>query len=365
MGLKKYKDHWKIDFSVFINGKRKRFRETAHIKSIPDHEVTKKMAEEYLIRKKANISENGIELARMRKSPLYEDFAKRYMEQHSKINKKSWERDETSLKHLIPFFNRYRMDQISTFVISKYKSERIKATNQHGKPVAPATVNRELALLKNMFTKAIDWDVVSKNPASKVKLFKENNGVLRVLSDEEFNRLYNAAAEHLKPILLVAINSGLRRSEILNLRWDEIKDNHLIVRESKNNEIRMVPFNVILTDTFNALRQDKVSDYVFCNSNGEPYKSVKNSFRTALRGSGIANARFHDLRHTFGSGHIMAGTDIVTLKELMGHKSIEMTLRYSHPTPEHKLKAMRNVNIEASSRHLLDTSDTKRNLKVL
>jgi len=63
MGLKKYKDHWKIDFSVFINGKRKRFRETAHIKSIPDHEVTKKMAEEYLIRKKANISENGIELS--------------------------------------------------------------------------------------------------------------------------------------------------------------------------------------------------------------------------------------------------------------------------------------------------------------
>ena len=257
------------------------------------------------------------------------------------------------------------MDQISTFVISKYKSERIKATNQHGKPVARATVNRELALLKNIFTKAIEWDVVSKNPASKVKLFKENNKVLRVLSDEEFNRLYNAAAEHLKPILLVAINSGLRRSEILNLRWDEIKDSHLIVRESKNNEIRMVPFNVILTDTFNTLRQHKVSEYVFCNSIGEPYKSIKTSFRTALMGSGIANARFHDLRHTFGSRHIMAGTPIVTLKELMGHKSIEMTLRYSHPTPEHKLKAMENVNISALGGHLLDTSDIRRKLKVM
>ncbi len=171
---------------------------------------------------------------------------------------------------------------------------------------------------------------------------------------EEFQRLYQVATEHLKPILLTAISTGMRRGEVLNLKWEDIdfKTGVIYIRDSKNYDSRAIPMSERLKESLEDLRKNSGTDYLFPNPDGTPIESVNRSFHTALRKSGIAYCTFHSLRHTFATWAVMAGVDIVTVQELLGHKTIAMTKRYSHPTPNHKKKAIELVSIDTS----LDTS---------
>jgi integrase len=177
---------------------------------------------------------------------------------------------------------------------------------------------------------------------------------LRVLSEQEFQRLFNSATAHLRPILLIAVSTGMRRGEVLNLRWEDIdfKTGVIFVRDSKSYESRAIPMSENLKEALMELRKDSDNEYLFCNLDGTPIESVNRSFHTARKRSGIAYCTFHCLRHTFATRAVMAGVDIVTVQELLGHKTIAMTKRYSHPTPEHKKKAVELVSIDTS----LDTS---------
>ncbi len=208
-----------------------------------------------------------------------------------------------------------------------------------------------------MLGKAVREGLISTNPAKEVKLFPEKPTKLRVVSSDEFLKLYNEASDFFKPILIIAINTGMRRSEILNLTWDDIDlvKSYIYVGDTKNNDYRIIPINQTLLRTFKALKGSNENNYLFANRNGEAVKSVKKAFWGALRRSGIAHCRFHDLRHTFASNLVMAGVDIVTVQELMGHKDISMTRRYSHPTPEHKEQAVEKLNHAAIDTYL-DTS---------
>jgi len=129
----------------------------------------------------------------------------------------------------------------------------------------------------------------------------------------------------------------MRKGEILSLKWSNVdfKTGHILVEETKNGEIRKIPLNNKLTETLKGAKKVSKNDYVF-SENGKPYGDIKTGWWTALKKAGIENFRFHDLRHTFGSRLGMAGVDIRTIQELMGHKDIKMTMRYSHPTTEHK-----------------------------
>ena len=126
-------------------------------------------------------------------------------------------------------------------MIEKYKADRLQC-------VTPATVNRELACLKYMYTKAIEWEYVKTNPAKTVKLLKEPPGRLRYLKPEEVDALLKACADHLRPIVVTALNTGMRKSEILNLKWNELDlgNRKITVANSKNNEKRVIPINETL-----------------------------------------------------------------------------------------------------------------------
>jgi len=121
------------------------------------------------------------------------------------------------------------------------------------------------------------------------------------------------------------------------------------VRDSKNYESRTIPINSTLLKALSDLKKHSESEYVF-----KYRKCVKRAWTNALKKSGIAHCRFHDLRHSFASRLVMAGVDLITVAELMGHKDLTMTKRYSHPTPEHKKHAVESLNFENSS-HKLDT----------
>lgn len=211
---------------------------------------------------------------------------------------------------------------------------------------APATANRHLATLKHMFTKAVEWEMVEEEALKKVrrvKLFPENNRRLRYLSKEDSHALINSCSPHLRPIVITALNTGMRKEEILSLEWErhiDLKHGFILLDVTKNGERREIPINQTLRDTLQGLVRGITSPYVFIDGEGKRFKDVKRSFYSACRRVGIKDFRFHDLRHSFASQLVMAGVDITTIKELLGHKTLTMTLRYAHLAPSHKVKAV-------------------------
>jgi len=210
----------------------------------------------------------------------------------------------------------------------------------------PSTVNRLLATLKHMVNKGTQWEMAGDGALKQVrnvKLLPENNRRLRFLSIQECQRLIECCHKDLKPIVVVALNTGMRRGEIFGLKWEQVDLSHgfILLDVTKNGERREIPINTTLEYLFKEMLQRSIdSKYVFAGKTGKPLTDIKKGFHTALRKAGIHDFRFHDLRHTFASQLVMAGIDITSVKELLGHKSLTMTMRYSHLSPGHKRKAV-------------------------
>ena len=225
--------------------------------------------------------------------------------------------------------------------------------------LSPTSVNREHALLKHMFTKAMNWGLVRENPAKRVKMAREKPRS-RFLTVKEMNRLLEAAdrskALYLKPMLVLALNTAMRKGEILNLRWEDVDFERGVikVKKTKNDQPREVPMHDMLFNTLLDWRQSNPSsDYVFVKRNGQPLKFIEGSFVAALKRAGIRDFRFHDLRHTAASYMHMAGLDILDIKEIGGWKTLKMVARYSHISDEHKRARM--VIFESYIQPLIDT----------
>ncbi len=277
----------------------------------------------------------------------------------------------------------FNLSLVETFQAKK-RVELRPSKKQGGEeraPMAGASVNRLLATLKNMFTKAVEWDLVPEQILKnirRVKLTRETAGRLRFLTGEEGRSLINACGEGIKDIVVFALNTGCRRGEILSLKWENVDLEHGFVHlaVTKNGESRTVPINdelkksliLVIRNRGKARIEDPYeppkngepeetvqeiinrlpSPYVFINvETGTRYQDIKRSFTTACKKAGITEFHFHDLRHTFASHLVMAGVDITTVSRLLGHKSLTMTLRYSHLAPGHLKKAVDCLNFNA------------------
>jgi integrase len=258
---------------------------------------------------------------------LFDGLCDEYL-QFSKAHKTahSYRRDQVSIKNLLESLSGHRVSKISAHEIERYKNARRKK-------VSAATVNRELSCIKHMFNKAVQWNYLPENPLQAVAKFKEPPGRVRYLSEDEIGRLLNCCASSLRPIIVMALNTGMRKGEIMNLLWSDVdlKNRLILVRNSKNNESRHVPINDTLYSELNKLREGYRSDKpVFTWKNGKPIKSIHNAFYRTMERARISNFRFHDLRHTFASYLAMKGVDIRVIQQLLGQKTIAMTMRYSH-----------------------------------
>jgi len=227
-------------------------------------------------------------------------------------------------------------------VIEQWQSMRLEYNK-------PSTVNRLTGCLKHMINKGVDWDMATEESLKlvrKVKPLEENNRRLRFLAIDECQNLIDCCAPHLKPIVTVALHTGMRRGEILGLRWEQVDLEHgfILLEMTKNGERKEIPIDDTLDEVFSQMPRSIESIYVFTDRDGNPYKSIKRSFSTATRKAGITDFRFHDCRHTFASHLVMAGVDLVSVKELLGHKSLRMTLRYAHLAAGHKRKAVNILN---------------------
>lgn len=238
------------------------------------------------------------------------------------------------------------LSNIRYMEVETYRNQLRETRNQHGKILTDASVNRIMSCLRHMFKKAVEWEMIEQSPFDRGKSLqlKENNKRLRYLSEDEIDKLLDVCAPHLKNIVECALNTGMRKGEILSLKWEQVR-NGFIYTMSKNKVLREIPINETLDALFRQIRskQHLRSEFVF-TFQGKRIDDIKGTFNTATRKAGIVNFRFHDLRHTFASQLIMKGGSLKDVQELLGHKTMTMTLRYSHLSAEHKRKAVNLLN---------------------
>jgi integrase len=306
---------WYIDYS--FNGKRVRKR----IGPSREH------AEDFLAEITRKIRKGNTKGLDRQDFLFFEKVCDEYLN-YSKANKakSSYRRDQISISNLLNAFCGKLITDITAYELERYKNKRRDK-------VKPATVNRELACIKHMFTKAFDWELIKENTTKCVKLFKEPPGRIRYLSEEEMKRLLDCCRKYLRPIVVMALNTGMRKSEILALKWSDVDMiNRMIkITNSKNNETRYVPINDTLFATLIKMPNCSTGEMkVFAWDNGKPIKYINNGFYNAMKRANIINFRFHDLRHTFASHLVMKGVDIRIIQQLLGHKTLAMTMRYSH-----------------------------------
>jgi integrase len=202
----------------------------------------------------------------------------------------------------------------------------------------------------------MEWGKVAENPIKKVRLYREDSARTRFLTDDEGANLLACCGPQLKPLVVAAINTGFRASELPSLTRQDIdfRRGVISVRAGyvKNGEARSVPMNDTLTIVLKSAKvNDAKGERDFRNQRGQPYRSYRNAFERAVSQAGIQNFTFHDLRHTFASRLVMAGVDLATVKELMGHKHIAMTLRYAHLSSDHKQAAVKKLDKSPSNFH--------------
>jgi site-specific recombinase XerD len=216
--------------------------------------------------------------------------------------------------------------------------------------VEPATVNRELSFLRRVFSVALANGLVERNPVKAVKFFREPSGRVRFLTDDEEPRLREQLDASQWQIVDLAFNTGLRQSEQFGLRWEHVNLANRVVTipRSKHGGARHVPLNDTATAILRSLPSRFHSRWVFPSRAGKTALNATNFrqrvFNPAVRRARIENFRWHDLRHTFASRLAMKGVDLNSIRELMGHKTLAMTLRYAHLSQSHLHQAVKQLD---------------------
>jgi integrase len=264
--------------------------------------------------------------------------------EHSKAHHRSFstyvENGLTVLEHALG--SGTPLKDVTTANVEQLKLQRLEKDK-----VAKATVDKNVAVAKSFFNWCINQGLTNANPVKKVKLFHEDNERVRFLDPEtEYPKLLVEARQgpwYLEPIIVLDVNTGLRRRNILGLRWNQVDFKRRIIRiESRTKNGR--PHNLPLNDTaFQKLRElhqkTAAYPYVFVHLEGkfegQPITDIKNAFNGAVDRAKIPDFRFHDLRHTFCSWLAISGVPLTAIQKLAGHASIKMTLRYAHLSPRY------------------------------
>ena len=280
-------------------------------------------------------------------------------------SQKSYYIKKIIINQLAEKFGAVDLGEFTTSLVESYLSEGLE------EGLKPATVNRRLACLKHMFRKAYEWSNCSEvklKQIRKVKFFRENNQRVRYLEPEECQALIQVCEKyprlrHLKPIIITAMNTGMRRSEVLALKWEQLDFRSGVINlcDKSSGEVRQIPINDVLAEAFREIVRKFDSPFVFVDSRGKPFKHIREAFASACRRIGLKDFRFQDLRHTFASHLVKAGIEISTVSKLLGHKSMAMALRYSYLAPDHMkaaVNALNGLTRKSASLRLSGSSDT-------
>lgn len=287
---------------------------------------------------------------------------------------------EATIDRLKKQFAEYGDKPLSEFdarLIDKWRAGRVKAGKK------PSTINRDMNALKALFSRAVDWRLIPEHPIKSIKRMEESGAkIVRFLSEDEELRLRTALADreqrerdgrqranewrrarkyellpeiaptefvdHLRPAILLSLNTGIRQGELLSLRWSDVDLDRSILtiraEAAKSNKTRHIPLNDEAKATLQQWQKQLLkAELVFPGREGQRMTEVKTAWGKLVKVAGIENFRWHDMRHHFASRLVMAGVDLNTVRELLGHSDIKMTLRYAHLAPEHKAAAVQKL----------------------
>lgn len=330
-------------YGIFSRGKKKKWLKIGR--------VDKKQAAKMLRQLELEYNKDRLNLSLPTNLTL-DQYLLKYFE-YTKTNKaiSTYNIELEITKAIKKFFKDIELSKINTLAIENYKSSR-KSLG-----LKPATINKELSVLRFMLNKALEWGYLDKTP--KFKLLKLPKTPIKYLTIIEINKILDNSTEWLKPMILVMLSTGMRRGELLNLRFDDIDYDRkrITVISLKTNNYRIIPMNIELYNIVKwlklnyvnpknqkiILRQPQQRNYLFCKPDGTKLKGIRTSFNKACKKAGVS-ATPHTLRHTFASHLIMNGADLVTIKELLGHSSISTTMIYSHLSEEHKARSIEKLN---------------------
>jgi integrase len=295
------------------------------------------------------------------------------------LNRKDAENDLIRLKaNFLADFGQFPLQEISPLLIEKWRSKRLSGR------IKPATVNRDITTLKSALSKAVEWKFIESNPLITFKPARiDKSAKVRYLDKEEIIRLRSALNErerklteerssanewrrergrqellsdplyYIKPLVLISINTGLRRGELLSLTWENVDLSKAIITItgdfSKSGKTRHVPLNAEALNILQLWQKRTFSKgLIFPGKQGKKITSVKSAWSGILSLAKINEFRWHDMRHHFASKLVMVGVDLNTVRELLGHSDMAMTLRYAHLAPEHKANAVAKLLEETS-----------------
>lgn len=296
---------------------------------------------------------------------LLSDFLDELYLPWSKANKKSWQDDAYMLPMLKEYFEGKALREISAQLVEKFKTDRINKPTKKGTVRRPATVNRELTLLSSAFSLAVKYDKAESNPCTKVDLFTLDNLRYRYLLPEEEPRLMaelSGPRAHMKPAVIVALGTGMRMGEQLQMKRHQVDflRNIVTARNTKNGRPRDIPMNDDVREALAELcREKRPDDYVFVSpkKKGASLRETKRGFHTACRLAGIEGLIWKDLRATFGTRLAEAGCDAFTIAQLLGHSDVRVTMRYVRTVEESKRAAVDAVQLNSRKNvHVLATS---------
>lgn len=275
--------------------------------------------------------------------PTVAEFWREYVEAWSATHNKPSTVEEKRIifeRHLVPTLGGLRLDEIDTRRLDAYAAAKTK------EELAAKTVNNHLAALRRMLSLAVEWGLLGAVPT--VRRLRVHDPTVRFLDFDEANKLI--AAMHREPswqrMMLVAMRTGLRRGELIGLRWTDadLKAGRLVVRQAvcrgtittpKSGRSREVP---LCSSAKQALREHRHlrGPLVFCEDDGTMLKEhcLRPPLRRACKRAGIEEIGWHVLRHTFASHLVMRGVPLKVVQEYLGHSTIEITMRYAHLSPE-------------------------------
>lgn len=311
---------------------------------------------------------------RKERTSTFAEFLTQHYEPWLLANRKSGEITMARLRGTLKTFSATKLGDFTAFGIERWRSTRLK------EGVTAATVNRDIGALKSALHKAVQWKLLTRHPLADVKLSKiDTTGKVRYLTADEEHRLrkaldardsqrrrgrdsanawrrergydewpaYGTYTDHLTPLVLLAMNTGLRFGELTGMKWADVDllTNMLTVRadSAKAGKARYVPLNAEAVKVLKAWKADDVAADVFLfpgKTEAEPLVEIKTAWSKLLKAAKIERFRFHDTRHHFASRLVQAGVDLNTVRELLGHADTKMTLRYAHLAPEHKAAAV-------------------------
>jgi len=250
--------------------------------------------------------------------------------------------------------------------ISRVKEVNKKQAAKDGvelPPLSPLTVNRHVQTLKAMLTTAYQWGWITEahlyQQVRKLKLDKEKDRRrLDFLSREEAERLIAAADPAVRPVVVCALQTGMRKEEILGLKWKQVDLVHRLIHlpQTKSGDPRSLPINDRLLATLKdkLLIRSIVDDHVFINpETNTRWSDLKSSFNRAVKKARLVHRGivFHHLRHTAASWMVMEGVPLLTVARVLGHADVQMVSRYSHLTPDHLDKALAALDGSMSQVH--------------